>query len=38
MGRWILAGNAEILDAAGAKKVYKVYINGIAHIVSLEGR
>ncbi|MDP9314054.1 MAG: GMC family oxidoreductase [Chloroflexota bacterium] len=25
MGRWVIDHNAEILDAAGAKKIYKVY-------------
>jgi choline dehydrogenase-like flavoprotein len=29
MGRWIIDHNAEILDAAGAKKVYRVYIDRI---------
>ena len=28
-GRWIIDHNAEILDAAGAKKVYRVYIDRI---------
>ena len=29
MGRWVIDHNAEILDAAGAKKVYRVYIDRI---------
>ncbi len=29
MGRWIIDHNAEIVEAAGAKKVYKVYIDRI---------
>ena len=29
MGRWIIDHNAEILDAAGAKNVYRVYIDRI---------
>ena len=29
MGRWVIDHNAEILDAAGAKDIYRVYINRI---------
>jgi choline dehydrogenase-like flavoprotein len=29
MGRWLIDRNAEILEAAGAHKVYRVYIDGI---------
>jgi choline dehydrogenase-like flavoprotein len=29
MGRWVIDHNGEILDAAGAKKVYRVYIERI---------
>jgi choline dehydrogenase-like flavoprotein len=29
MGRWVIDHNAEILDAAGAKSVYRVYIDRI---------